>query len=374
MRVLLIGNYDSKQKSMQRFTELLRKSLDDQGIDVRVVKPVHIFGLLPLRKASLKKWIGYVDEFILYPLLLKRQSKWADVVHIVDHCNSVYVDVIKKPVIITCHDLVAVRKANGDFPGQKISFTGRILQNWTLRSLKKFRRICCVSENTKADVLRLTEMDTAQVPVVENAINYPFTPLPEKNTAERLNNLNVFSAKPYILHVGGNAWYKNRIGVVKIFSEFLKLPGFSQYQLILAGEQWDAPLRQTVSALNLNDKILERIDVSNEDLRALYTAAEALLFPSLYEGFGWPVIEAQSCGCPVVCSRNSSLPEIAADAAALIDPDDICSAAKTLAATVQAPAVWTQKGFENAQRFTPQKMAQKYIAEYHAILKEFSRE
>ena len=120
------------------------------------------------------------------------------------------------------------------------------------------------------------------------------------------------------------------LGVVRIFAHLAALPQFAQHHLVLAGKPWTRELRELIRHVGLAERVHEWVDVSNEDLRALYSAADALIFPSLQEGFGWPIAEAQACGCPVFTTNRPPMTEVGADAAAYFDPDDPERAARSL--------------------------------------------
>ena len=104
--------------------------------------------------------------------------------------------------------------------------------------------------------------------------------------------------------MGGNQWYKNRLGVLRIFSILTKLPVGGSLKLLMVGKPWTLEMRRFVLEHGLSDATLELTGVAEEDLRALYSMASVMIFPSFQEGFGWPIIEAQACGCPVATSND----------------------------------------------------------------------
>src|SRR5215470_1724444 len=130
MRILLISNYRlDKQQSMLRYAEMLKDELSNQGQVVSVVHPPVVLGGLPFLPGPLKKWIGYIDKYLLAPAYLRKQADQADIVHICDHSNSMYLRCAGvRPALITCHDLLAIYAARGMYQAVKIGMTGRILQ------------------------------------------------------------------------------------------------------------------------------------------------------------------------------------------------------------------------------------------------------
>jgi glycosyltransferase involved in cell wall biosynthesis len=321
MKILLIGNYVySYQESMQRFASVLQEGLTAAGHKVRLIRPTPYFGRLRPSPTGVGKWLGYIDRLVIFPSVLVRVLKWPDIVHICDHANAVYVKYLRRcPHVVTCHDMLAIRSAFGEIPQNPTRWTGRKLQRMILKGLNRARRVICVSESTKADLLRISHLNCAQVGVIYNGLNYPYRPMEERERRTTLKAL-ALDGNPFLLHVGGDQWYKNRPGVLRIFSHLLQFPGISELKLVMVGKPWSAEMRRFVSEQGLGGKVVELVNVSNEDLRALYSSAMALVFPSLYEGFGWPILEAQACGCPVFTSNRPPMTEVGNDTAIYLDP------------------------------------------------------
>ena len=330
MKILLIGNYENlHQQSMQRFAEMLREGLTTAGHEVRLVRPPVWLGRLRRGDTGLAKWIGYLDRFVLYPQLLRRQVRWADVVHVCDQANAVYVShLLGKPHVVTCHDMLAICAALEEIPDSSTGWAGRIYQRWVLDGLRRARLVVCVSEQTWDELLRLSGRPETRCPLVHNALNYPYRPMDAVESDASLQALNLSSLQPFFVHIGGNQWYKNRAGVLRLFAELIKHPAYARCRLMMVGKPLTAELRALCAELALDDRVDERVDITNEQLRALYSRAEALLFPSLAEGFGWPIVEAQACGCPVVTTGQPPMTEVGGDAASYIDPDDSAAAAR----------------------------------------------
>lgn len=370
MKILLIGNYENlRQQSMQRFAEMLREGLTAAGHEVRLVRPPVWLGRLRRGETGLAKWIGYLDRFVLYLPLLRRQIRWADVVHVCDQANAVYVSHLRgKPHVVTCHDLLAIRDALGEIPNSPTGWTGRIYQRWILSGLRRAQVVTCVSHQTATELLRVAGVPEARITVIPNALNYPYRFMPAAEAEAHLRALALDPAQPFFVHVGGNQWYKNRPGVLRLFAELIKHPAYAQHRLVMAGKPWTAELRALCAELALDGRVDERVDVSNEQLRALYSRAEALLFPSLAEGFGWPIAEAQACGCPVVTTGQPPMTEVGGDAAIYIDPDDPAAAARRAADALTNPARWRAAGLENARRFSTHAMVEAYSSEYRRAM------
>jgi glycosyltransferase involved in cell wall biosynthesis len=323
MKILLIGNYQLDAiQSMDRFALMLEIYLTNFGHQVRVIRPSPYLGRLGLSSRLLKKWLGYIDKLILFPSQLRQALSWADVVHICDHGNAVYIKYLRNvPHVVTCHDLLAVRSGLGEFAEYKTGWTGKQLQQMMMKGLNQAQKVVCVSEQTRSDVLRLSSLSKNAISFIPVGLNYPYTRMTTTEAKERLEVLGIPQDCQFFLHVGGNYWYKNRLGVLEIFYQLmLKLKQLNFY-LVMAGKPLTAEMRQFINMHNMTHKIIELVDVDNENLRALYSSATALVFPSLYEGFGWPIIEAQACGCPVFTSNRPPMNEVGGEAAIYIEPD-----------------------------------------------------
>jgi glycosyltransferase involved in cell wall biosynthesis len=371
MKILLIGNYvHNRQQSMQRFAELMQELLRTAGHEVRLLRPAPFFGKLQPGETGLGKWLGYIDRFVLFQPRLRREGAWADVVHICDHANAVYVTSLgDKPHVVTCHDLLAIRSALGEISGNPTGWSGRIYQRWILRGLRHAQHVVCVSTQTQAELLRVAPLPAARTRVVADALNYPYCPMPPDEARARLQSLGATGGWPFFLHVGGSQWYKNRPGLVRIFGQLAALPAFELHHLVMAGKPWPLELRELVQRSGLAGRIHEWTEVSNEDLCALYSLAEALLFPSLAEGFGWPIAEAQACGCPVVTSDRAPMTEVGGAGAVYIDPDDEAAAARTIAEALPRRNQLVQAGLLNAERFSGAEMLSAYLGAYRSVLR-----
>lgn len=156
--VLLIGNYPPDQwHSMLRFNQMMRDGLGACGVEARLIRPPVFFGQIKVFGAHVAKWLGYIDKFILFRWRLSRAlAAGPALVHICDHSNAFYASALRNiPLVITCHDLLAVRGALDERTDSVPSRTGRVLQRWVLRGLSSADVVTCVSETTATDARRL---------------------------------------------------------------------------------------------------------------------------------------------------------------------------------------------------------------------------
>jgi glycosyltransferase involved in cell wall biosynthesis len=368
MKVLLVGNYEpDAQQSMLRYAELLRAGMEARGHQVEVVRPGRVFSGLVPRTNPLWKWLGYVDKFLIFPPLLWLKTRSADLVHICDHSNSSYLRWVgKTPSLITAHDLLAIRSALGDFSQTQTGSTGKVFQRWILSGLNRARHVVSVSGKTKADLEAILS-SKPEIVVIHHGLNWKYEPATSEEIAAVRAACGLAPDDEYLLHVGSNQWYKNRLGVLRIALALRKHERFKRVKMVLAGKPWTEEMRAIQREHGFEDAI-EMVTPSNEQIQALYSGALAFLFPSFEEGFGWPILEAQACGCPVITSARPPMTEVAGNSAILIDPEDPEGAARTIAARIGEAEELQRAGWENLKRFSTEKMMASYGEAYESIV------
>jgi glycosyltransferase involved in cell wall biosynthesis len=366
MRILLIGNYAlDNQESMLRFAALMERELKARGHTVRLMQPqAH----LAKATGGVGKWLGYLDKLVLFPFALKHALREFDVVHICDHSNAFYTKYLANiPNVVTCHDVLAIRSALGEIPQNTVSSTGRMLQRMILNGLRLAQYVVCVSSISREEMLRVTGRHRESSEVVHLSLSYPYSPMAPEQALERLDALGYDARLPFFLHVGGATWYKNRMGLLEIFNHLQQKLGPEPARLLLVGGSLEPELAAYIARSGLEGKVTLLQGLSNEDLRAVYSLAEALIFPSLQEGFGWPVLEAQACGCPVFATGREPMTEIGGDAAIYFDPEDTTAAASIITESLPGRAEIRRKGLANLSRFTVSQMVDGYERAYDLV-------
>ncbi len=367
--VLLIGNYPAdQQQSMLRFANMMRDGLMRAGVAVELITPRPCFGRIHFAGAFVAKWLGYIDKFLLFPRELRRRvASGVEIVHICDHSNAMYGRWLRgEPVVITCHDLLAVRGALGEVPDTPASATGKYLQRWIISGLRKAAAVACVSNATRRDAERLVRREDGRPRflVIPLGLNYPFGKMePARACALLASVRGLAPERPFALHVGSNLRMKNREGVLRIFALTKnKWAG----QLVFAGDKLTPQLRSLGKELGILDRVVEVESPKSELLEALYNSALVLLYPSRYEGFGWPIIEAQACGCPVICADREPMSEIAGEGALTAPLEDEAAMARALLRLTDPAerAPWSEKSLRNAERFQSDEMIASYVALY----------
>jgi glycosyltransferase involved in cell wall biosynthesis len=320
--VLVVGNYrPDQQQSMRRYSELLL-SIYNADHDAQLVQAPCLVGRLPGLPAPVCKYLAYIDKLLIFPIWLVILSTRFDLVHIADHSNAFYVYCcLRRQTIVTCHDLLAVRAAFGDATTACTpSPIGIWLQRLILAGLRRAGAVMFISEATRKDYeLLLGKPLQQRHAVVPLPLNAPFCPDPQAFSLTP-SELALIPDRPYLLMVGSALPRKNRAMALLILQH---LGATSIYHLVFAG----APLTPLEQKFRVQQPLGERLITierpSHALLNRLYCEAHALLFPSFSEGFGWPLLEAQICHCPVIASNTTSIPEVAGAGALYADPTDV---------------------------------------------------
>ncbi|WP_234736945.1 glycosyltransferase family 4 protein [Tellurirhabdus bombi] len=357
---------------MKKFTHMLNSGIQEAGLQSDIWLPVVLFSFFTKStNAGIGKWLGYIDKWILFPIILrwrllnKNYNNQNVHFHVCDHSNSPYLKYLpNNRAGITCHDVLAIRGALG-YPDAYCTASrfGKILQNWILHHLSRAKVLASVSHFT---LRQLDELDTNKTNssknwcVIHNAFNDKFAPLDKQKVNALLKKAGLFDGVPYILHVGSRLPRKNR----KMLIDMLDSLGDNWNGAVcFAGQALDKELIDHAISLNLQKRIISIIKPDHETLVALYNGCEAFIFPSFSEGFGWPVIEAQACGTPVIASDVDPMPEVSGGAALHANPNDPQAFANAFL-SLKDEALKTkliEKGFENIHRFTPASMIESYL-------------
>ena len=348
--VLLIGNYPpDRQESMQRYGRLVGDCLSEAGIRWRLIRPEAVLRRGPIARGRLAPWLGALDKFLLFPLrllwILVGPRRRPAVVHLLDQGNGVYVPLLRgTPHLLTLHDLIAVRAGTGG-PTRHPAPRPSPYQRLNRGALARARHLLCVSEASRGDALRELGIEPEHTTVLP----IPLEPLFLEPAPSPLASL----PSRYWLHVGSSAWYKNRRALLRIHAHLLASAPQGEgidLPLVLIGQPLQAGETALVRQLGTLERVLHAGRLSDDQLRAAYRFAEGLIFPSLEEGFGWPVLEALAQGCPVVVSACPSLLEVAGAAALVIDPADPATAARRIAADWRHPGERQRRRQEGLRR------------------------
>jgi glycosyltransferase involved in cell wall biosynthesis len=376
--IILVGNYPvDRQESMLRFRNLLLERLTASGYVTESIFPRGFLGSV-VQRGPLAKWFGYIDKYIFFPSGLARRLgqlkvKYPErkvVVHICDHSNAVYAGLARRwfPVVVTCHDLLAVRGAMGEDTDCPASGFGKRLQATILHGLGQATRVVCVSHATQSDLVRLLGPAMAgRSEVVPLALNYPYCALTREEAMASLAQARIdLPYQGYILHVGSGLRRKNREALLHSVALIDDVwPG----RIVFAGEPLSVAERALAGSLGLKERVQEIARPDNATLMALYAAAHAFIFMSRFEGFGWPILEAQMAGCPIICSNRTSVPEVAGAGAIIHEPEDYPAIANDIR-RLEQPGVRESliaAGLKNARNYSNERMMGAYEEIYRRI-------
>jgi glycosyltransferase involved in cell wall biosynthesis len=242
------------------------------------------------------------------------------------------------------------------------------------RSVAHAGHVLADSQSTRRDLLRLLDVPADKVTVVYPGVEARFQPQQDAAALARARRRYAIGDRPFVLGVGTLEPRKNWPGLIRAWTRLRQTSGLPHRLVIAGGRGWLVEgIFEAAQASPYRADIVFTGFVDDADLPALYAAADVFAFPSRYEGFGIPVLEALACGTPVVCADNSSLPEAAGDAALLIPSDDDAALAAALQQLIEDQPLrhsLRAAGIEQAQRFTWEAAAatlwQAYERTYHA--------
>jgi glycosyltransferase involved in cell wall biosynthesis len=267
--------------------------------------------------------------------------------------------------LLTIHDL-----SFRHFPEAFVPSLRQYLERVVPRSIARADLVLADSEHTRSDIIALFGAAPDKIQVLYGGVAPRFQPDPEPGERERLQSRYGIGVRPYVLSVGTLQPRKNYVRLMKAFAH-LEIRKLADLQLLIAGGRgW---LYEDIFAEAARHRNLVRIlgFVDDADLPALYRHAALFVFPSLYEGFGFPVLEAMACGVPTISSNASSLPEVAGDAALLVDPlsvDALAEAMTYALENTEASTGMISRGRVQAARFTWKRGARQLLNAFEGLL------
>ena len=308
-----------------------------------------------------------ISKTLLWYLYLGMQNnrlKKLDIIHNPTQCPTFFR--FKPKYIFTVHDITPLIDSK-EHPIYRVLSYKLLLP----RTLKTADKIIAVSNSTKKDLMHHFDIPEEKIKVILEAADEKFKPLNNKeiNKVNQKYSLNF----PFILYVGTLEPRKNIPSLIKAFYKLKKKN--LQYKLVIAGKKgWKyKEIFETIDKLNLQNDVVFTGYVSDEDLPALYNAADLFVYPSIYEGFGLPPLEAMACGTPVITSNTSSLPEVVGDAGIMVDPYDIDGLVDAMYEVLTNEGLrenMIKKGLERAKMFSWEKCARETLEVYEEVYDE----
>lgn len=319
-------------------------------------------------------------RFLKYPRLI-RERAGADIYHVCDHSHANLAQVPPAArTVLTCHDIIPLLAAKGMIPMPAGRFT-RYTFPLRVRSMRRCHTIIAISESTKRNLVEVAGVPEEQVAVVYYGVNRAFAPAPAKDSAaspeERaalLAKYNIPQDALVLFHVGTATRYKNTPAILHALKALKEDPqiGARVYFLRVGAEFFDDEA-QRIEELGIGDRVRHAGRIFDDALLAAhYRAGDVFVFPSIWEGFGWPPLEAMACGTPVVTSNVASLPEVVGDAGVTVDPQDhaalIAALRRILTSTEERQAL-RERCLLRARRFTWDECARGTLAVYEKMVR-----
>ncbi|MBA7700736.1 D-inositol-3-phosphate glycosyltransferase [subsurface metagenome] len=309
---------------------------------------------LNVKKIEGRRYLSLIEAYQL-SRLIRRQG---DIIHLPNQNFARYALFLNNPFIVTVHDVVRFC-----FGFDRETIIERILLKLDIRGIKRASQIIAVSQNTRNDLIKYLKIPDNRISVIYNGVDHNiFKPY----------NIKLLD-KPYILYVGSERPRKN---LDRMFEAFAKLKGeFPELKLVKVGIsgrslKYRRNTMRKLGSLGITRDVIF-IDYPSElDLAYYYSSANLFAYPSLYEGFGLPPLEAMACGCPVITSNTSSLPEVVGEAGIMVNPydtDSLTQAMRQVLTDDRLREDMVRKGLEQAKRFSWEKAARQTLEVYETV-------
>ncbi|MDI1253501.1 glycosyltransferase family 1 protein [Thermomonas sp.] len=346
--------------SMRAYADVLIQALARHAPDVEA----QLFELAPVAAS------GGLDqrmEMLSLPLKAWRhRNASVDVWHVLDGSRAYLASALQgAPLVITAHDIIPRLQQRGRFPGTPtVSAAARWLWRRNGVAMRSAQMLVCVSECTRRDVSS-EYGDPHSSKVVPSPVRPSLAAFSEVDGSPREQGV--------ILHVGNNGFYKKREQALRIFA---RLDRALARTLVMIGPKPTASMRAFAEQAGLAASILWIEDVADTVMVDWYRRASVLVFPSLYEGFGWPVLEAMTFGLPVVCSDGGSLPEVAGSAAPCVPADDIDGFVHEIEVLLRDPELVrrrAEQGRDWAAQFSLERFARDMADTYRSARNDFGK-
>jgi glycosyltransferase involved in cell wall biosynthesis len=367
--IQLVAKDHNAQTGIGRYAHTLHRGLVAAGIPVTLHTPRYPF---PAWTRALPQRFGYdLDAFFRsYPLAVERAR--GEIVHLTTQSLGT-IPLLQRlsPLVITVHDILSYLLR--DVPGQSLYRHGleRALDGWAMRGLQRADALVADSAYSRQTVIDTLKIAPDRISVVHLGIDHAvFTRRPARTDAAARAGMT--GDHQYMLYVGAESPRKNLSTLIDAFAQIARdLP---HVRLIKGGAAHDsagrARLTAQIAARGLTDRVIFVESLAEDALVDLYNQVDVAVQPSLYEGFGFPVLEAMACGTPVVCSNTTSLPELAGDAALSVSPHDAEAMADALRRVLTDSALAADlraRGMAQAAAFTWARTVEQTLDVYRRV-------
>ena len=303
-----------RSQSMPRFARMIGNAMQDRGHEVNYWSPRAVYHSRFVG-TRFEKWAGYIDQYLVFPAWVRRQLKQVSNDTLFVFCDQAlgpWVPLVKhRPHVIHAHDLLALKSAMGLVPQNPTSWTGKIYQRYIRSGFQQGRHFISVSKRTELELRRFGCVQPQTSTVVYNGLNYPYQ-RDESGTARQvLSDAGLPATEQHmLLHVGGDQWYKNTAGIIRLYAAYARSVDQPLPLWMISPKPSRPDVLEALGSVPAQGQVLFFQGLDNRVLQAAYSYAKAFLFPSHAEGFGWPIIESQMCGCPVITTDDAPMNEI----------------------------------------------------------------
>ena len=327
-----------------------------------------------------KTMAGRHARFVKYPRLI-RSVRDASVFHILDHSHArLALATPPEQTVMTCHDIIPLLAVKGLLPIPHSMLT-KLTYPLRIRCMKHCRKIIAISESTKRTLVDVAGIPAEKIEVVYYGCNPAFGPgtaVPGRSRADErrevLARYGIPAGARVILHVSTATRYKNTPAILQAMRILKENPATGDVWLLRVGADFFEDESALIARLGVGDRIRHAGKIFDDRMMAAcYRAADAFVFPSRWEGFGWPVLEAMACGTPVVVSNVASLPEMVGKAGVFVAPHDHAALAEALRSLLADPrelALRSEKSLGQARLFSWEKCARGTLAVYEQVARE----
>lgn len=357
---IFVGYREDNRKSMEIYANRLFNNFPiDEQLEIELYQPKKLMWnkYLPSRFSIKTRISRYID----YPA--KLISERVNFSHIIDHTYAHLASVLNpRRCIVTVHDLIPLLAWKGQVSNLSLSHKP-ILFMYSSYFLRKVEKIIAVSYSTKSDLVCMLGIPEEKITVIHNGVDVAFQPLLNRDSIKQELNLNENGV--FNILIIGNSDYKNNKTALGVIELFESRHGLTVQLICLGNDQ----IKFEKDCLNFKLKRVPRfiMNIGMLELVRLYNSCDCLLFPSLYEGFGFPTLEAMACGLPVVSSNSGAIVEIVGDAALTSEPNNIQELTNHLFKVLTDRGVRDNlifRGLVRAKNFSWNKAAQKTLNLY----------
>lgn len=361
------------------FSQILLRLCSDPGVDLTLLTAANRAGAIPshvrlkheLRfSLSDKRGFGRLPKQLRCGLVQWNQARWSRRIDrtsgaVFHSTYYTHLPLKHSPTVVTVYDMIHERFVDSFFGGHQDRFRAQKRE-----CVAAATRIIAISERTKEDLCEFYSVPTERVDVTPLAVDSAFWRRHATKIQVQDLRLRTKLTEPYFLHVGGRSHYKNFQGLLESLSHW---NGGRDFVLAVAGSPLLESEEELVRFFGLEHRVRVFSYPTDVELAALYAGAEAFVYPSRYEGFGLPLLEAMAAGTPVIATRGGSIPEVAGDAAEYFDPDEVDSliAAMDRVTTSSRAAELRQLGAERITHFSWDQTAALTLASYRRAVCDF---